>query len=148
MLHKRWNRWSLPNKMFLKKEQESKVSFLNCIIFLSLPKQIQNFEIDIKSRFHIKTSKSEQNCEILSIIWKKWFFICYQGMKGLGEKYLNALLNLSIHRFSFVFHDKAKRTQQGNLLWEKSSNGRLICFCKKLDVIWHCVASITLHGNW
>ena len=27
-----------------------------------------------------------------------------------------ALLNLSVLGFSFVFHDKAKRTQQGNLL--------------------------------
>ena len=30
-----------------------------------------------------------------------------------------ALLNLSVLGFSFVFHDKAKRTQQGNLLLKK-----------------------------
>ena len=34
-----------------------------------------------------------------------------------------ALLNLSVLGFSFVFHDKAKRTQQGNLL-----EAPIICF--------------------
>ena len=35
---------------------------------------------------------------------------------GHGKLQLIALLNLSVLRFSFVFHDKAKSTQQGNLL--------------------------------
>ena len=34
---------------------------------------------------------------------------------------LIALLNLSVLGFSFVFHDKTKRTQQGNLLLYTSS---------------------------
>ena len=34
-----------------------------------------------------------------------------------GRHYLIALLNLSVFGFSFVvFHDKAKRTQQGDVL--------------------------------
>ena len=43
------------------------------------------------------------------------------------------LLNLSAFGFSFVFHDKAKRTQQGNLLVTiemlKWSGVNLVCVC-------------------
>ena len=53
--------------------------------------------------FHFK-------CSCKSVTHKRWDLI-----------QLIALLNLSVLGFSFVFHDKAKRTQQGNLL----------------DLIWH-----------
>ena len=50
-----------------------------------------------------------------------------------GKGWLIAQLNLSVFGFSFVFHDKAKRTQQGNLL---GKGGAAVCRKYESSLIW------------
>ena len=67
----------------------------------------------------------------------------------IGEIFI-ALLNLSALRFSFMFHDKAKRTQQGNLLpfWLGSWSWIQACLlriCKCHIWSWHFPTSQWIH---
>ena len=72
-----------------------------------------------------------------------------QALKSL----VVALLNLSVLGFSFVvFHDKAKRTQQGNLLWNLGQTSAWFCMAngeKKIEQLWqiHWATKQQIHNT-
>ena len=66
------------------------------------------------------TSEEVNSCVGYSTIPDKYHFWGTTALCKPVKRWLIAILNSSVLGFTFVFHDKAERTQQGNLLVKRA----------------------------